>query len=117
MHLAGLRKHRVRFERRAATDDGAGNMQGAWQTLTTSWCACDTGRSRGNERLDAGRLESSGNWRLSVPKSAAVAAITSDDRAVFVVGPHNGQTANIRWIETSADGREIIMDIEIGVAT
>lgn len=116
MHLAGLRKHRVRFERRASVDDGAGNTLGAWQAVTTAWCACDTERTRGVEALEAGRLESSANWRLTVPKSTTLATITPEDRAVFVVGPHAGVVANIRWVESSAENREIIMDIALGVA-
>ena len=117
MQGGGQRHHRIRFERRAVTDDGAGNVLGDWGPLVTVWCGVDTQRKGRGETLEAGRLQSSVAWKVTVLKSADTAGLTPEDRGVFTAGPHAGSVVNIRVVEVSADNREIILDVEKGVAT
>lgn len=117
MQSAGLRKHRIRFERRAEVTDDYGNVQGAWGPLLTVWAGVDTRQKGRGETVEAGRLESVVTWRLIILKSAASMAITPADRGVFVAGPHTGRDFNIRAKEVSQDNREIWLDVEAGVAT
>lgn len=117
MQGGAQRIHRVRLERRAPQDDGYGNTLAAWTEVATVWCGVDTQRRGRGEALEAGRLESVVTWKVTVLKSSATSGVTSADRGVFVAGPHTGRIVNIRAVEASADNRELIMDVEAGVAT
>ena len=117
MQAAGLRGHRVRFERRANLSDAYGNVVGVWQTLATVWAGVDTRQKGRGETLEAGRLESVVSWRVSVLKSSEVSSLTHEDRGVFVVGPHIGRIFNIRAVEVSPDSRELWLEVVAGVAT
>lgn len=105
--------YRVRFERRAATDDGFGNVESAWEPVLTVWAAF---RPRfGRETVEAGRLESTSTGTLTIRRAAATSAITAADRAVFVTGEWAGRVMNIRSIVPTHDGIEMVL--EDGVAT
>jgi SPP1 family predicted phage head-tail adaptor len=110
---AGRMKYRVRFERRTTTDDGFGNVVGAWSDLITVWASF---RPRfGRESVEAGRLESTTTGTLTIRRSSASSAITAADRVVFVTGEWEGKILNIRSIVPTPAGVEMVL--EEGVAT
>ncbi len=115
MQGGGQRLHRIRFDRRAPFDDGYGNTVEEWMMLTTVWCGVDT-KKRGTETLEAGRLESTASWRVTVLKSAVTTAIQPDDRGVFIIGPHVGRVVNIVGVEATPDSREIALECEVSIA-
>lgn len=111
MQGGAQRLHRIRFDRRAPHDDGYGNTVEEWMMLTTVWCGVDTKR-RGTEAVEAGRLESTAAWRVTILKSVTTTALRPDDRGVFVAGPHIGRVINIVGIESTADSRELVIECE-----
>lgn len=117
MLLADSRGHRIRFDRRATADDSYGNAVNAWTEVASVRCGVDTQRKNRGEALEAGRLESTIGWKITVLKSALTMLITPEFRGEFVAGPHLGRIVNVCAVEVSADNREIIMDVETGVAT
>ncbi len=116
MQGGGQRVHRIRFDRRETQADDYGNTVNAWQMIATVWCGVDTQRRGRKEAVEAGRLESTIGWKITVLRSDTTKALRPDDRGVFTVGPHVGRVANIIAIEASADSREMILDCEIDIA-
>lgn len=116
MQGGAQRGHKMRFDRRSAADDGYGNTIDAWTEVVSVWCGVDTQRRGRGEVLEAGRLQSSIGWKITALKSNETLMIGTDCRGVFLTGPHIGRVVNIRTVEVSADSREIIMDVETGVA-
>lgn len=107
------KRHRIRFEREAMTDDGYGNTRGAWQTVCERWAAF---RPRfGREQVEAGTLESSLTGTLTVLRDAQTELVTPGDRLIFIIGPLRGQICNIRAVIPTS--REIEFTLEAGVAT
>ncbi len=117
MQAAGLRRHRIRFERRTDTADSYGNTVADWTAVATVWAGVETRQKGRVEAVEAGRLESHIGWRLTVPRSALLAGLSAGWRAVITAGPHTGATLNIRTVESAPDGREWVLDVESGVAT
>lgn len=101
----------VTFQRQATSDDGYGNATGAWATLFTR-----RGRLislRGNEKVEAGRLEASYSHVLKVRADSGTETLTTADQAVI-----DGVAYQIRSID-NADRRDryLTMDVERGVAS
>ena len=116
MLAAASRRHRIRFERRSAATDAYGNAEGAWEAVSTVWAGIDTRQKGRVEALAAGRLESAYGWRVTVLRSDLVTGLAAAWRGVIVAGPHAGAVFNVRTVEASPDNRELIMDVEAGVA-
>lgn len=75
---AGRMRDRVTFRRRAATDDGYGNVQsGAWADLLTVWA--DMLERLGGERLAAGALEAPRMATVRVRRSTETEGVTEAD--------------------------------------
>lgn len=82
---AGDLKHRVRFERRQAIDDGAGNEEsGAWlpQFTRSAYIAL----SKGGESVMAARLQGTSPALIVVRFDSSSRQITPDWRAVELHG-------------------------------
>lgn len=106
-----LLRESVTFQRQSTTDDGYGNVAGAWADLFTK-----RGRLislRGNEKVEAGRLEASYSHVLKVRSDSETQTLTAGDRAVI-----DGVAYQIRSID-NADRRDryLTMDVERGVAS
>lgn len=111
---AGELTERVRFERRAAADDGYGNTEGAWATLITSRAA-KLRPTRGGEQTIAARLQGTAAWDLWVRFDGETSTVTTDDRVVDARDAT--RTFNIRFIGDMEGRREfLLMQLEQGVA-
>ncbi|MFG1465259.1 head-tail adaptor protein [Xanthobacter sp. DSM 24535] len=80
MTSAGDLRERIRFEKRAAANDGAGNTKGDWQAQFT--VAAKVQPLKGGEGVLAGRLAGSQPVIIIVRSSAATRQISPAWRAV-----------------------------------
>ena len=79
--FAGKMLDRFRFEARLSTDDGLGNPQsGPWTEQFTRWA--EVKAERGNESVEAARLEGQQRVRIMVHNDSGTRRITTDWRAV-----------------------------------
>lgn len=110
---AGRLAERVRFERRASTDDGFGNHEGAWETLVSA-VAAEIRPVSGKEEVLAERLSGVTAFEIRVRASTDTLGVDVGDRAV---NQRSGATFNIRSI-TNPDqrGRELLMTCTEGDA-
>ena len=114
-YAAGLMNGRARFERRStAADDGYGNERQTWGTICT--LAAGFLPERGREDVDAGRLQSTLRGVVTVHRSSMSRSVQAEDRIVFIAGPFNGQTFNIRSVMPRPDAATIEFSVEAGVA-
>ena len=112
---ASAYRFQVRVERRAAIDDGYGNVSGAWVALVTRRAAYKP--VTGREQLAAGTLESTATGLLTLRADPATAGITAGDRVVFLVAPYAPSIAQIRVITPRPDGSEIEFTLELAAPT
>lgn len=111
---AGELTEAVRFERRGApVSDGAGNFEGAWQTLIGRRSA-KLQATRGGEQVIAQRLTGTAPWDLWVRAGRETRAVTQADR---VVDLRSGRVFNIRAIAETRSRAFLFMQLELGVAT
>jgi head-tail adaptor len=114
--LAGQLREAVRFERRAAADDGYGNTQGAWENLIARRAAKLT-PTRGGEQVIADRLQGQSSWDLWVRFDSETSRVTTDDRAVELVNGAPGRTFNIAFAQDMTGLRRwILMQLTLGKA-
>ena len=116
MPSGGRLRERVRFDRRAEYDDGAGNMQAGWSTLGE--VPAEIKPVRGGEALLAGKLAGKVPAEITVRWSRALGAgdlrLTTDDRAVDA---RTGDAYQIRAIENRDMRRQwLTLTCEAGVA-
>jgi head-tail adaptor len=111
MIAAGGLSRRCRFERRALSNAGAGEVVAdAYAHLVTVWGALAMQRAR--EQLAHGQIEASASGVLKVRRSTLTSGITPDDRVVI-----DGVVYNIRGIVDPAEARVYLeMTVERGVA-
>lgn len=110
---AGEMTERVRFERRAPSEDGYGNTEGDWETLIASRSA-RLRPTRGGEQTIAARLQGVAAWDLWVHQDEQTNAVTEDDRVVDARKPT--RTYNIRFIgDMTGRGCMLLMQLEQGV--
>jgi head-tail adaptor len=113
---AGRLRHRLRFEKHAVVDDGAGNEQsGEWMTV---YGPAEAGIDplRGGESVMAARLGGTQPVIVTVRACAATLAITPDGHRA--VDTRTGTVYNIRTNTEARDDqnmREMVCDA--GVAT
>ena len=90
---AGPRRKRVAFERRAETDDGAGNKVGAWTPLNIErWAQVKP--LGGTEEAFAGGLRATAARQIWVRSDSQTRTLTTDDRVI-----EGGRAWNIKVIE------------------
>lgn len=110
---AGALNHRVTFQRRIETDDGAGNVESDWVTQFDEPCRLVV--RNGSEAVIAARLTGVQPFSMTVRYSARTAAITPAWRAV------NARTGEVYNIATVANvderGAWLEMLVTAGVAT
>jgi head-tail adaptor len=116
MRTAGKMRARLKFQRRANSDDGYGNEDGAWFDLTppvVRWC--DLKPTRGGETIQSARLTGSAAWDCWVRADSGTRGIQPGDRAVDV--RDENRTFNVRFNE-DMDGKNAwrLIQIESGVA-
>lgn len=113
----GALRERVRIERRADSDDGAGNTQGPWAPLLVRAARIQPipPPRRGAEELQAGRLEAVAQVDVWLRYDTQTADIRASDR---VVDTRNAaRVYNIMWIANlDEEQRFICMRCESGVA-
>lgn len=80
---AGDLRFSIRFEKRATTDDGYGNVRGSWTTQFTR--RAYIGPMRGGESVIAGRLEGTRPTIIVVRYDSSTKTISNDWRAVEVL--------------------------------
>lgn len=116
MPAAGMLDGRARFDQRVeGADDGFGNtLPATWTPIVTRFVSFTP--DKGNEREQAGRLESTMRGTLTLRRDSVTETITAAARVVFVAGHYNGREAQIRTIEPTRDGADIKMTLEFGVA-
>lgn len=109
---AGQLRHRVTFQIENRTDDGGGGASIEWSTAATVWGSFAP--ERGNEKLEAGRLEASVAGLLKVRSSTETRAIEAGTHRVLIAD----QPYQIRSI-TNPDRRDrfLEMTVERGVGT
>jgi head-tail adaptor len=114
---AGELRARVRFERKAAVNDGYGNAEGDWLPLIPSRAARLT-PARGGEQVIGQRLQGVSAWDLWVRYDRETAAVTTDDRVVDARDASGNRSFAIRFAQ-DMDGRRrwILMQLELGAAT
>ena len=116
MQSQGMRSHRVRIERRASITDDYGNTRAEWSPVVERWVAVKL-TPRGSERSEAGGIASGEVWSITMLRDVETIGVLTEDRAVFVAGPHYGSVGAIIAKRATNDAREIIIDVEIGAAT
>jgi len=79
MVRAGQLRERIAFDKRRETDDGAGNLEGAFEEQFVVWA--EVLRLRGGEGVIAARLEGKQPVVITVRQSAATRLIKADWRA------------------------------------
>lgn len=111
---AGLRRVPVRFERRTAASDGAGNTVGAWARL----CGPVMARLRplkGREEVLQQRLAGRAPYELSVLSSTVTRQVLVQDRAV---NDRTGEVYDISDIGNPDERNlEIVMLVQSGAAS
>lgn len=81
MISAGDLRHRIGFFRRPVTSDGYGNTEGPYPDDPTYECAAAVAVKFGGETVLAARLAGQATATITVRRSAAALAITTDWRA------------------------------------
>lgn len=104
---AGIMNRKVRFEREVLASDGAGGQTSTWTTLFEAWARLMD--DPGAERAVDGRIEAAAREQLRIYWCAAVAGLTTADRAVLVT---EGTLYQVRGI-TNRDGRNQFADIAV----
>jgi head-tail adaptor len=117
---SGLRQ-RVRFERRTETDDGAGNVRGAWAAIETApdqalERACSLTPTRGGEAVQSARLAGTASWDLWLRNEAAIRSLTTADRVVDARGLLGTFNITFGPLDMDGDGRWLFMQLTSGVA-
>ncbi len=117
---AGALRERVRAERRAAANDGYGNMEGAFAALFggTLLPAKIRPASQARDGVLAARLQGSVVYNVWLRQDSLSRQITPDDRLVWV-RPDGETILNIRGPAVDPDGMrsELQLTCEAGVAT
>ncbi len=116
MLSSGLRRHRIRVERRAAVEDEYGNTREDWFVMLDRWAAVKP-PIRGVERPDAGEVASVENWSVTVLRDADTKGILTEDRVIFSAGPHVGREGAVVAGRATDDGREMQIDVIMGAPT
>lgn len=112
----------VAFERPVSGNDGYGNK------ITSAWveeyaCRAEFIHSRGNEAVDAARLQGRSIYKIRIRQCDAARAITTDwrmideRRATYNGGVVQSGVYNIREIDQITDRQWIFIMAESGVAT
>lgn len=83
---AGELRHRVRFQRRQAVEDGYGNTEGGWADLDISR-ACSMTPTRGGEDVQAARLTGKASWDIWVRSDSGTRTLSTGDRAIDARDP------------------------------
>jgi head-tail adaptor len=112
---ASAYRFQVRVERRLETDDGYGNVRGAWTALVTRRAAYKP--ATGRELLAAGTLESTTSGVLTLRADPETIAITAADRVVFLVAPYAPSIAQIRVVTPRPDNAEIEFMLDLDAPT
>ena len=114
MATTGSRRRRLRFERKATTDDDFGNRRGAFGPLCGPLWARLT-PLLGGEEVMADRLAGVQPYAASLRGCAALAGVKTSDRAV---DDRTGEPFDITAI-SNPDGRgaELIFLLKSGVAS
>lgn len=111
----GRLRHRLKFQRRSAIGDGAGNKVGAWADIVgmSDW-AGEITPLRGNERVDASKLQGTATVEIRVRGCPETLAITVADRVQDI---RKGVMYNIRHIENrDMRDRYLTLTCETGIA-
>ena len=106
--MIGKLRNRVTIQQEGKTSDGQGGYSLGWTALDTVWCRITP--IRGEERIQAGGLESSVTHRARIRYRSDV---TAGMRLLL------GSTAyNIRAVLNPDERKQyLLMDVEEGVAT
>lgn len=104
--------HRVAFDRRVQTNDGAGNRRGAFQEQFKVWAAF---RSRGgSESVMAERLEGRNIIGVYLRSSAQTRKITSDWQ---MRDARTGEKYAVRIVDAVTDSRWVYLEARTGSAS
>jgi head-tail adaptor len=120
MKPAGLRSHRVEFQRQFVNEaNEAGNVLKEWRTIDYTWAHFRQDASLANqEPLKAGRLQSSFSGLLNVHRNASTSQVTAADRVRFLYAPFDTLGfCQIQAVKPTPDSREIEFVIETGLPT
>lgn len=111
MARAGLFRKRVTFQKEIRAADGGGGFERSWGADLVVWGQFTP--ERGQERLDAGRLEASLGGILRVRGSTQTLAITTAHSVLI-----DGERFQVRSI-ANPDQRDAVLEmtVEKGVAT
>jgi SPP1 family predicted phage head-tail adaptor len=109
---AGQLRNRVAFQQELRADDGGGGSEVTWPTAFTVWGGFRP--ERGQERLEAGRLQSAVAGVLTVRATSQTDQIKAEDWRCTI----DGDPYNIRSIvDRDMRGKFYEMTVERGVAT
>lgn len=93
MTSAGDLRHRIGFYRRPVVSDGHGNVEGAFPADPEFSCSADVKVRFGGETVLAARLQGQQTATITVRRSAATLAVTTDWR---IQDMRDGTIWNIR---------------------
>lgn len=92
-------RDRLRIERRRLFDDGAGNLEGDWDTANPVFVgAAQFMPMVGREQVEAERLSGVQPFEVTVRACKATRAVTTAMRIVRLTGPGRGEVLNITGI-------------------
>ncbi len=105
---------KVRFERRAESDDGYGNTEAGWTVLVAER-SVRLRPTRGGEQVIAARAQGVAAYDLWVRRDSGTLSVEVGDRAVDA--RDDRRTFNIKFIG-DMDGRRtwLLMQLELGTA-
>lgn len=105
-------RHKVKFQRRAAGDDGYGNPVAGWVDLGVERSASLT-PTRGGESVQAGRVAGLASWDCWVRSDSGTRSLQTGDRAIDVRSPD--RTFNVAFIgDMDGDRRWLLIQLTSG---
>lgn len=110
---AGDLRQLISVQRRSASSDGYGNVEGEWANVIASrWAMLQP--TRGAEQIIAGRAQGLSIWDCWVRYDSGTAAITPGDR---VTDTSNGRTFNVTFAQDMTGNRTwILLQLQLGGA-
>ena len=115
---------RLKFQRRTTTDDGYGNLEGAWADLAPSVERYgELKPTRGGEDIQAARLTGQASWDFWVRSDTGTRGLLTGDRAVDVRTLDEGAVVattrvwNVRFVgDMEGKNGWLLVQLQSGVA-
>lgn len=109
---AGAARDRLRFERKTQPTGGYINSAGAWVELITVHAeVAAQDMTAGDEREIAGKVRGVSDFRITVRDCAALASLTTADRAV---NARSGAVYDLRHIDRKTGRADLIILADTG---